>query len=229
MANNLFSPLLTVIAVGLGAWCLHLRRELQGALVDQTYGILTRLGGERRWKHLSSRYEAFEVVFLDVDDLHRMNTELGYLEVDRRLRGVLNFRQEDIAMARWYSGDEIIAIVPKGDGAGFAQRLQHNLQAQRLSATFGVVPAQPELSDAVKCAMEIVAAAKADGRRGTVCAPETTSGLRHSARGRRAAWWRRAARHAARPAHGEIHRSREQPRNDHNAAAPTYGSETDRT
>jgi hypothetical protein len=122
---------------------------------------------------------------------------------------VLNFRQEDIAMARWYSGDEIIAIVPKGDGAGFAQRLLHNLQAQQLSATFGVVPAQPKLAEAVKCAMEIVTAAKVDGRRGTVCVPDPASALRHSASGRRAASWRRAARRPAWPAHTQIRHLRE--------------------
>lgn len=187
MTTNLFSPLLTVIAVGLGAWCLHLRRELQVALVDQTYGILTRLGGERTWSHLSARYAAFEVVFLDLDDLHRLNAELGYEEVDQRIRGVLNFRQEDIVMARWYSGDEIIAIVPTGDGVGFAQRLLCSLQGRQLSATFGVVPALPALADAVQRAMQMVMAAKAEGRRGTVCTSETTPSGRRSTCVRRAA------------------------------------------
>jgi hypothetical protein len=171
--TNLFSPLLTVIAVSLGAWCLHLRHELQVALIDQTYGILTRLGGERTWRHLSTRYAAFEVVFLDLDDLHRLNTEWGYAEVDRRIRSVLNFRQEDIVMARWYSGDEIIAIVPKGDGVGFSQRLLGSLQCQQLSATFGVVPAEPRLADAVQRAMLMVAAAKAEGLRGLICLDQT--------------------------------------------------------
>jgi GGDEF domain-containing protein len=209
MATNLFSPLLTVIAVGLGAWCLHLRRELQVALVDPTYGILTRLGGERRWKHLRSKYEAFEVVFLDVDDLHQMNKQLGYEEVDRRLRSALNFRQEDIVMARWYSGDEIVAIVPKGDGAGFAQRLLRNLQSQQLSATFGIVPAEPALADAVRRAMEVVAAAKANGQRGIVCAAEATTFPRRTAIRRQATSWRAAGRRIGpQPATIEIGRQR---------------------
>jgi GGDEF domain-containing protein len=194
MTTSLFSSLLTVIAVGLGAWCLYLRRELRAALVDQAYGILTRLGGERTWKHMSARYAAFEVVFLDLDDLHQLNTELGYAEVDRRIRAVLNFRQEDIVMARWYSGDEIIAVVPKGDGAGFAQRLLCSLKRQQLSATFGIVPALPQLADAVQSAMQIVSAAKAEGRRGTVWTNAATLG------GGRPTCARRAAHRVSQPA-----------------------------
>jgi GGDEF domain-containing protein len=156
------------------------------ALVDQTYGILTRLGGERSWNHLSARYAAFEVVFLDLDDLHRLNSEWGYAEVDRRIRSVLNFRQEDLVIARWYSGDEIIAIVPKGDGVGFAQRLLNSLQRQQLSATFGVVPALPALADAVQRAMQMVMAAKAEGRRGTICTGESVPSGRCPTNRRRA-------------------------------------------
>jgi hypothetical protein len=194
MTTNLFSPLLTMIAVGLGAWCLHLRRELRVALVDKTYGILTRQGGERTWHHLSARYAAFEVVFLDLDDLHRLNTDWGYAEVDQRIRGVLNFRQEDIVMARWYSGDEIIAIVPKGDGVGFSQRLLNSLRKRELSATFGVVPALPELADAVQRATQMVVAAKAEGRRGTICTSENVPS------GRCPTTRRRAVHRSVRPA-----------------------------
>ena len=158
-----------VIIVGLGAWCLHLRRELDRAHVDQTFGIFTRLGGEWAWRRLSRRYALFEVVFLDLDDLHRLNEELGYAEVDRRIRSALVYREADIMIARWYSGDEIVAVVPKGDGQGFALRLLANLQAEHLSATFGVVPAMPELATTVNSAMQLVNHAKAGGLRGSVC------------------------------------------------------------
>jgi len=62
---------------------------------------------------LSRHYARFDVVFMDLDELHRLNAELGYAEVDRRIRAALVYRREDIMTARWYSGDEIVAIVPK--------------------------------------------------------------------------------------------------------------------
>jgi GGDEF domain-containing protein len=172
MTDNFVFPLFTMALMGLGASCLYFRRELQTALIDPTYGILTRVGGERAWQRLSRHYTRFEVVFLDLDELHRLNIELGYAEVDRRIRAALVHRNEDIMTARWYSGDEIVAIVPRGDGSGFAHRLLDRLRNQGLSATFGVVPASPKLADAVWKAMELVTAAKTAGQRGIICGGE---------------------------------------------------------
>jgi hypothetical protein len=172
MTDNFVFPLFTMALMGLGAGCLYFRRELRSALTDPTYGILTRWGGERAWQRLSRHYARFDVVFMDLDELHRLNAELGYAEVDRRICAALVYRREDIMTARWYSGDEIVAIVSKGDGFGFAHRLLDGMRKNGLSATFGVVPAAPRLADAVWKAMELVAAAKESGQRGTVCGGE---------------------------------------------------------
>lgn len=178
MTSDFIFPFLTVALMGLGAGCLYLRHELQASLLDPAYGIPTRAGGERIWRRLSRHYARYEVVFLDLDELHCLNAELGYPEVDRRIRAMLVHRSHDILTARWYSGDEIVAIVPVGDGQGFAYRLLDSMRIHGLSATFGVVPAAPKLSEAVQKAMEVVAAAKAAGRRGTVCgdAPRSAVG-----------------------------------------------------
>lgn len=108
-----------------------------------TYGILTRWGGERAWQRLSRHYARFDVVFMDLDELHRLNAELGHAEVDRRIRAALVYRREDITTARWYSGDEIVAIVSKGDGFGFAHRLLDGMRKNGLSATFAWCPPLP--------------------------------------------------------------------------------------
>ncbi len=168
MAYYLLIALLTGTCVSLGLYCLRLRHTLDAALIDQTYGIFTRVGGEWAWRRLRRRYHHFEVVFLDLDNLHHLNLELGYAEVDRRIRGALVYREDDIMIARWYSGDEIVAVVPKGDGEGFAHRLLASLRQHQLSATFGVVPALPELTATVQAAMQLVNTAKAQGERGCV-------------------------------------------------------------
>ncbi len=196
MENRYLVPLLTAIGMGLGAWCLRLRHDLHVALVDPTYGILTRTGGERAWQRQRRHYAEYEVVFLDLDHIHRLNAQWGYPEVDRHVRSALDHREGDIVMARWYSGDEIVAVVPKGDGRGYASRLLKNLRAQQLSATFGVVPAAPDLAEAVHRAMRLVDAAKADGRRGTVSEGEPGPAPRRHGRRRlpqRLAWAARGA------------------------------------
>lgn len=172
MENRYLVPLLTAIGMGLGAWCLRLRHDLQAALRDPTYGILTRAGGEEAWKRQGRHYADYEVVFLDLDHLHQLNAQWGYVEVDRHIRSALDHREGDIVMARWYSGDEIVAVVQRGDGVGYARRLLGNLRAQHLSATFGVVPATLLLADAVHRAMRLVSQAKAEGRHGTISSGE---------------------------------------------------------
>ena len=51
------------------------------------------------------------VAFIDLDDIHRLDQELGYAEVDRRVHAMFSvpFRRSDI-VARWYSGDEIVIL-----------------------------------------------------------------------------------------------------------------------
>jgi GGDEF domain-containing protein len=55
------------------------------------------------------------IVFIDLDAIHRLDQEVGYAEVDRRVRATFSasFRRSDI-LARWYSGDEIVILF---DGA----------------------------------------------------------------------------------------------------------------
>lgn len=51
------------------------------------------------------------VVFLDLDNLHKLNDQHGYEEVNRRIRAIFSipFRRSDL-IARWFSGDEIVIL-----------------------------------------------------------------------------------------------------------------------
>ena len=51
------------------------------------------------------------VSFIDLDRIHHLDQELGYTEVDRRIKATfsMNFRRSDV-VARWYSGDEIVIL-----------------------------------------------------------------------------------------------------------------------
>ena len=51
------------------------------------------------------------LAFIDLDQIHVLNEEYGYAEVDRRVKSTFSvpFRRSDI-VARWYSGDEIVIL-----------------------------------------------------------------------------------------------------------------------
>jgi len=110
---------------------------------DRAYGCYTRNCLELEiWPAVAAsvRY----VVFADLDQMHKANERYGYVSVDKRIRTAINTgREMDIAVARWYSGDELVFIVPEGPRSGnpiaFCERIQSRLQKQGLSATFGVV------------------------------------------------------------------------------------------
>ena len=163
---------LIALAILAGALCfrLHaLEAEIAALETDAAYGIASRPGLDRHWQRRQSQSQGHEVVFMDLDGLHALNERLGYGEVDRRIRTALALREGDTYfIARWYSGDEIVLLVPKGDAAGAAARIQTRLQGVGLSATYGTAPAQTDLRSAVAEAAEKVQAAKAAGRRGTL-------------------------------------------------------------
>lgn len=87
----------------------ELRDKVKELSWDDAYGMYTRPA----FLHFSQvmpraiRYLAF----IDLDHIHRLDLELGYTEVDRRIHETFSvpFRRSDI-VARWYSGDEIVIL-----------------------------------------------------------------------------------------------------------------------
>jgi len=136
---------------------------------DQVYGCYSRQGLELvAWPRIKNR--AQYVIFADLDNIHDLNAELGYAEVDRRVRNALKMRSSDItATGRWYSGDEIVWIISEGDPNGLVNRLQTALEKQGLSATFGIVKVtSTKLAVNVEQAIAKVQDAKKMGERGSV-------------------------------------------------------------
>ena len=79
------------------------------------------------------------LAFIDLDQIHVLNEEYGYAEVDRRVKSTFSdpFRRSDI-VARWYSGDEIV-ILFDSDRAGAVSKmdeLNHSASTQGLSFKF---------------------------------------------------------------------------------------------
>jgi PleD family two-component response regulator len=121
---------------------------LQHYRTDRAYGCYTRNCLEMEiWPSVAERVRY--VVFCDIDQMHRANEHYGYAGVDRRIKRAINSgRENDIAVARWYSGDELVFLILDGPRMGdpilFVERIQARLRGNGLSATFGIVEMRPD-------------------------------------------------------------------------------------
>ena len=147
----------------------RLRHKIQHMIRCARWHILTNVGlcDAVQTLHVG----VYDVVYADLDRLHEANEHLGHDEVDRRMRHALAVRETDVVIAgRWLSGDELVFLVPAGDGAKTAKRLQITLKAVGLSATWVVIPADviPSYGRAIARAMACVEHAKRMQLRGYV-------------------------------------------------------------
>lgn len=133
--------------------------------IDESYGCYTRQGLVLvAWPKIAD--EATYIIFADIDDMHGLNTEHGYAEVDRKIREALKVRSSDVmAIGRYFSGDEILWIISAGDPNGMVHRLQEALQFQGLSATFGIAPVVSRIlsENVTPAAVQVQEAKKARG------------------------------------------------------------------
>lgn len=88
---------------------LDLRDKVRELSWDDAYHMYTRPAFQQ-FAQVMPRGSRV-VAFIDLDDIHRLDQELGYAEVDRRVHAMFSvpFRRSDI-VARWYSGDEIVIL-----------------------------------------------------------------------------------------------------------------------
>lgn len=86
-----------------------LREKVRELSWDSAYGMYTR-PAFLQFSQIMPRGTRI-VAFLDLDEVHRLDQELGYTEVDRRIKATFSvpFRRSDV-VARWYSGDEIVIL-----------------------------------------------------------------------------------------------------------------------
>lgn len=125
----------------LQARIIQLEQELHAAYTDTVYGCFNRAGINRRWQDVNINEKA--IVFIDLDYIHEMNATHGYEEVDRRIRAALDTvktRCTDVEIGRWYSGDEIIFIIPRANVKGFKIRLRAAFRKQGINASVGSTP-----------------------------------------------------------------------------------------
>ncbi len=94
---------------GLDREISELREKVKELSWDTAYGMWTR-GAFLQFCQVMPRGKR-TIVFIDFDEIHVLNKEHGYTEVDRRIQAAFSvpFRRSDV-VARWYSGDEMVIL-----------------------------------------------------------------------------------------------------------------------
>ena len=94
---------------GFEAEIYQLQDQISQLSMDPVFGMWTR-SAFLQFSQVMPR-SLRVVVFLDLDNLHKLNDQHGYEEVNRRIRAIFSipFRRSDL-IARWFSGDEIVIL-----------------------------------------------------------------------------------------------------------------------
>lgn len=122
----------------------RLREALADHQISEAFGCYTRKALTR---DLLPGFDArgFAIVYLDIDSLTLLNEAYGKAErknadvpsVNERIfASFAAMRSADVLIGQWFSGDEFVALVPAADAYGFTQRLQAELRANGITATF---------------------------------------------------------------------------------------------
>jgi GGDEF domain-containing protein len=106
-----------------------LRQRVRELSWDSAFGMWTRSAFLQFCRVMPRGQRA--IAFLDLNDIHSLNHELGYVEVDRRVREAfaIPLRRSDI-VARWYSGDEIV-ILFDSDLAGAEKKMEQLMESSQ--------------------------------------------------------------------------------------------------
>lgn len=117
-----------------------LKEHVQRLSFDDAFGMLTRPAILHHAAKLPARM--YFVLFFDIDGTGALNQRLGYEEVNRRVRASFApaFRITDL-VGRWYSGDEILAVIPHDSRmlVGLIARLSRQAEANGLSFTYAFI------------------------------------------------------------------------------------------
>lgn len=150
---------------------IELEALLHVAHTDPVWGVLTRTGMEY---HMHQLQPGYDLLYVDIDNMHDANTAYGHEGTDRRVRQALaslQMRRGDFMLSgRWLCGDELIFLLPGGTGSGAAGRLLAAFQAAGLGATIAVVPGAVNYRAAIDSAQHTVEESKRNGSRGRVLA-----------------------------------------------------------
>lgn len=153
----------------------QLEELVQSLSWNDRFGCYTRPGLEQFiWSQICET--AKYVIFIDVDDMHRLNEQHGYEGVNEIIKKSLGIlRATDYVSGQWFSGDEFAIFVTDDPERGepqpleLCQRLLTAFHYHGASATFGIAPVTAQtLDQVVKPAFELVQKAKRENRRGTL-------------------------------------------------------------
>jgi len=143
----------------------ELEAALEAAHQDPEFMIFNRTGIDARWHHRP--HDVDTVIFFDIDNIHSHNEEWGYADTDAHIRAVMS-RINHVWLFRWFSGDEFGLLCSALDAPGFAARVERLLQAEGMTATFGIAPIiDNNLRASMSRAAALVQAAKSKNMRGT--------------------------------------------------------------
>lgn len=93
-----------------------LNRQVSELSWDEPFGMLTRKAFLRVCQAITSGNRT--VIFVDLDNIGNLNLQIGYTEVDRRIRSTFaRLRNPGELVGRWYSGDEIVIVSDSQQGA----------------------------------------------------------------------------------------------------------------
>lgn len=139
---------------------------------NDRFGCFSRPGFEQIiWPDIAE--DAEWIIFLDIDDMHKLNQMHGYDAVDARIKQSLSVRATDYVACQWQSGDEFLICMTKqpgrADPRGLCERLIEAFLENGVPATFGFAPVtSKDLAENVRPAAEMVRTEKAANRRGRI-------------------------------------------------------------
>lgn len=151
---------------------------IRSGVFDTLTGLYSRSflsGVMEKFFHIWKRYEeVFSLLFIDVDDLKKINDEYGHLSGDEALKKIgqcikLYLRKADIGVR--YGGDEFLVILPKTkkeEAIKVAKRIRECAGSVpfmiKLSVSIGIVESSQEdtcVEDVIKRADKALSKAKA--------------------------------------------------------------------
>jgi len=153
----------------------QLKSMVEALSWNDGYGCYTRAGFEKLiWPEIAEK--AKWIIFFDVDDMHVLNEEHGYEQVNAMIRQSLKLRESDFMAGQWFSGDEFIVAITddasdrrESNPIEFCARLAGIFHENGVPATFAIAPVRSDaLLSNVSPAHQLCQKAKNDNRRGSI-------------------------------------------------------------
>ena len=145
----------------------ELELENKHLSITPSFNVLTRAAVERKWLSTNKQNKCF--IFFDIDNLHSLNAEYGYEEINSRIRlGLATLRSSEL-LGLVFSGDEFVAVVDKAEVNFMINRLQSEMANQGITVTCGVCElVSDDFDEHYEITKTLVTQAKKANKRNTV-------------------------------------------------------------